>query len=121
MIFTLPLFLIFDVSGWEPFSWPTSETWGFLCLNAFVGTLVSDYIWLWSTLLTTPAVTTLGLSLTIPLAISLDVIFGKLSLTGLYLLGTGLVFLGFLLINLEVLYNISVVTLYVKLKAACMS
>ena len=40
----------------------------FLSVNAFIGTFISDYCWARSVVLNGPLITTLALSLTIPLS-----------------------------------------------------
>lgn len=82
LILLMPGFRILDETGWEPFgaltSWrmpcaphsskviptgfPDKTTWGYVILNCLVGTVISDYLWLWATLLTSPLITTLGSS-----------------------------------------------------------
>ncbi|KAJ1919253.1 Nucleosomal histone H3-Lys79 methylase [Mycoemilia scoparia] len=91
-----PLFPILQGLGTESFQLPSSsEVWGIILVNAFVGTFLSDYLWLQSILMTTPLVVTLGLSLTIPLSIAGDVIL-KGAHPGLgYFVGAALVLLGF--------------------------
>ncbi|KJE94160.1 hypothetical protein CAOG_004844 [Capsaspora owczarzaki ATCC 30864] len=110
VVLTLPLFFIFDATGWEKFGWPPSRmTWLYLIVNAVIGTVVSDYVWLWATMLTSPAITTLGLSLTIPLAIVVDVLFKGITVGAMFACGTVLVFGGFVLLNCEIYYGVSVV------------
>ncbi|KAL7273115.1 hypothetical protein RUND412_004047 [Rhizina undulata] len=69
-------------------------------INAMI-TLTSDYCWAFATLLTTPIIVTVGLSLTIPLAL-----LGQMLLLGrfssmTYWTGAALVFLAFFLVNRE--------------------
>lgn len=70
-------------------------------MNGFIGTVLSDYLWLWAVLLTSPLVATVGLSLTIPLAMLTDIVLKGKSFTWLYLLGSALVVGGFLLVNCD--------------------
>jgi len=61
----------------EPFGWPTSTAAiGAILVNMFI-TLSSDYLYLLAMLKTTPLVVTVGLSLTIPLAVIGDLLLGK--------------------------------------------
>lgn len=95
-----PLFFILHWTGIEPWSWPNYRTMLFLCINSFIGTVLSDYLWLWSVILTSPLISTLGLSLTIPVALASDFVLGNHPDTSLvYLTGCGLVLAGFFLIN----------------------
>jgi solute carrier family 35 protein F5 len=57
---------------------------------------VQDYLWLYSTLLTSPLVATLGLSLTIPLAILADAVFHEVHLNAMFVTGTTMVFAAFI-------------------------
>ena len=68
-------------------------------VNALLGTFASDYFWLLSMLMTTPLVVTLGLSLTIPLAIFGDVFVKGIVMAGSYWLGVLMVFIGFIGVN----------------------
>ncbi|OWZ66383.1 hypothetical protein AYX14_05974 [Cryptococcus neoformans] len=67
-IFLIPIFPLLHYTGLEPFSLPpTSSAW-FICLTNFCITLSSDYLYVLAMLKTTPTLVTVGLSLTIPLA-----------------------------------------------------
>lgn len=85
----------------ERFQWPSGETMGYITLNAFLGTCVSDLLWSAVVLFTTPLVATMGLSLTIPLAMTAELIFKSKSFSWLYLGGSGMVLLGFFLVNID--------------------
>lgn len=63
-------------------------------------TLSSDYIYVLAMLKTTPLVVTIGLSLTMPLAMFGDFIFGK-SVKAQVILGASLVLLSFAAIGLQ--------------------
>src|SRR5437870_3073579 len=65
-----PAFWILDLTGIESFQLPPDSTvWTIVAINALIGTFLSDYLWLLATFMTSPLVVTLGLSLTIPLAL----------------------------------------------------
>ncbi|RXK41217.1 hypothetical protein M231_01367 [Tremella mesenterica] len=65
----IPIFPILHVSGWETFELPPSrEAWTICAINMGI-TLSSDYIYVLAMLKTTPMVATVGLSLTIPMAL----------------------------------------------------
>jgi len=95
-----PLFLLLDAAGIEEFVLPSSANfWVMIMVNALLGTFASDYFWLLSMLMTTPLVVTLGLSLTIPLAIFGDVFVKGIVMAGSYWLGVLMVFIGFIGVN----------------------
>ncbi|KAF8527983.1 hypothetical protein BU17DRAFT_38774 [Hysterangium stoloniferum] len=73
----IPVGLILHITGYETFALPsTGKEWGAVVLNMFI-TWSSDYIYVLAMLKTTPVVVTVGLSLTIPLAILGDGILQK--------------------------------------------
>ncbi|CEI90940.1 Putative Solute carrier family 35 member F5 [Rhizopus microsporus] len=90
----------------EKFELPFSTSiWIMIFLNAFVGTFMSDYLWLLAMLMTSPLVVTLGVSLTIPLAVAGDAVFTHV-VPGLeYALGAILVIAGFFVVNMATLKN----------------
>jgi solute carrier family 35, member F5 len=62
-------------------------------------TFISDYLWILAMLMTSPLIVTMGLSLSIPLALLGDFMF-KGQLKGLfYWFGAGLVLTGFSIVN----------------------
>ncbi|KAI9164316.1 hypothetical protein H9P43_008145 [Blastocladiella emersonii ATCC 22665] len=101
ILMLLPFLGLLHVTGLEPFAWPDQQVWGVLLVNALLGTFVSDYLWLLSMLMTGPTVVTLGLSLTIPVAMVGDLVLKGISYPPSYLLGAALIVLGFLGANLE--------------------
>ncbi|GAA5807466.1 hypothetical protein MFLAVUS_000827 [Mucor flavus] len=102
-----PFFPILHYIGLEEFQLPYSiSIWVMILLNAFIGTFLSDYLWLLSMLMTSPLVVTLGISLTIPLALVGDVVF-KHFMPGLqYAIGATLVVVGFLIVNMATLSDV---------------
>jgi solute carrier family 35 protein F5 len=61
-----PAFPILHFLGLEKFELPFSPSlWIMVLINAFVGTFLSDYLWLLAMLMTSPLVVTLGISLTV--------------------------------------------------------
>jgi solute carrier family 35 protein F5 len=96
-----PLFFLFDAIGLEHFSWPSgSRTWILLVLNGLLGTALSEFLWLRASLLTSPLVATVGLSLMTPVVLVFDTFLG-LKLTVGYIIGSLFVVCGFLLVNLS--------------------
>ncbi|KAG0263478.1 hypothetical protein BGZ95_003798 [Linnemannia exigua] len=100
LVLLWPVFGILHWTGVEPFELPhDSRVIWMIAVNAFVGTFVSDYLWLLSMLMTSPLVVTLGLSMTIPLALLGDIIgYGRVLGLG-YWIGAGLVLAGFFGVN----------------------
>ncbi|RUS23382.1 hypothetical protein BC937DRAFT_93326 [Endogone sp. FLAS-F59071] len=95
-----PAFFLLHFTGIERFELPsTGVVWAMVLVNALVGTFLSDYLWLLAMLMTSPLVVTLGLSLTIPLALGGDIIFKHLFLGPQYWCGAILVVAGFVGIN----------------------
>lgn len=87
-ILLLPLFFIFDYYGIEKFEWPSQHVLMILTLNAVLGTVISDYCWAKSVVLLGPLMTTLGIGLTIPLGIIVDICQDKKQINLPYLVGT---------------------------------
>jgi len=95
-----PLFFLFNYSGIEPIKLPDWDTVGLLTLTGFVN-ILSDYFWARSILLTSPLIASVGLCLTIPLALLSDFFFSHVNETQLYILGSACVVVGFVLVNLR--------------------
>ena len=91
-VILLPLFPIFNAIGLEKFEWPNGHTVALLTVNALIGTVISDYCWARSVVLLGPLITTLGITLTFPLSLMID-IFGKHKhFTWLYYVGSAMIF-----------------------------
>lgn len=102
-IFTLvllwPMLFILNFTGHEKFELPkTSYVYTLLLINALI-TFVSDLCWCKAVLLTSPLTVTVGLSMTIPLAMIGDWLIKGFTVNFLYLLGATVVTVGFLIIN----------------------
>ncbi|KAL2489551.1 EamA-like transporter family [Forsythia ovata] len=69
--------------------------------NGLIGSVLSDYFWALSVVWTTPLVATLGMSLTIPLAMVADMMIHGRHYSAIYILGSAQVFLGFVIANLS--------------------
>ncbi|RDB29195.1 hypothetical protein Hypma_015412 [Hypsizygus marmoreus] len=92
--------VILHLTGIEPFELPTTGTAvGAILLNMLI-TLTSDYIYVLAMLKTTPLVVTVGLSLTIPLAVVGDFFLGK-STRGQVIVGALLVLLSFVVVGVN--------------------
>ncbi|KAI7895847.1 uncharacterized protein EV154DRAFT_296896 [Mucor mucedo] len=97
-----PVIPLLHYIGLETFEIPASPVlWIVILLNAFIGTFLSDYLWLLSMLMTSPLVVTLGISLTIPLALIGDIFFKGLIPSVRYSIGAVLVIAGFLAVNTD--------------------
>ncbi|XP_026402226.1 uncharacterized vacuolar membrane protein YML018C-like [Papaver somniferum] len=72
-----------------------------LLLNGLVGSVISDYFWALSVVWTTPLVATLGMSLTIPIAMVADMVLHGRQYSAIYILGSLQVFAGFVIANLS--------------------
>lgn len=94
-----PAILVLHFIGAETFELPGStHVLLILAINAFI-TFISDFCWCKAVLLTSPLTVTVGLSLTIPLAMVGDWIFKDFHVNPLYIFGAAAVTMGFLVIN----------------------
>ncbi|KAI4119130.1 MAG: hypothetical protein LQ345_000917 [Seirophora villosa] len=118
IITLLPGFVVFHYTGVEPFKLPpTGRIWAIILVCSQIkpckrsltqgvqinstASLVADFCWAYSMLLTSPLVVTVGLSLTIPLSMVGQIILNSQSSSGAYWVGAGVVFLSFLFVNHE--------------------
>ncbi|CAN4076494.1 unnamed protein product [Withania somnifera] len=70
-------------------------------LNGFIGSVLCDYLWALSVVWTTPLVATLGMLLTIPLAMIADMLVHGRHYSVVYILGCIQVFAGFVIATLS--------------------
>ncbi|XP_076089175.1 solute carrier family 35 member F5-like [Mytilus galloprovincialis] len=105
VIFIWPGFFITHYSKEETFQWPNGKQWLFICINGLIGTVVSEFLWLWGCFLTSSLIATLSLSLTIPLTMLADVIFKGIPYTWLFYVGTLPVFIAFFAVSLLTHYE----------------
>jgi len=96
-----PFGFLLHYTGVETFEWPKGgQIWAILGINMFI-TISSDYIYLLAMLKTTPLVVTVGLSLTIPLAIVGDWVLLRVSSSGQSLIGAILVLGSFVALGIS--------------------
>ncbi|KAM4025002.1 solute carrier family 35 member F5 isoform 3-T5 [Anomaloglossus baeobatrachus] len=72
-----PGFFLLHYTKFEAFEFPNKLVWIYLVINGLVGTVLSEFLWLWGCFLTSSLVGTLALSLTIPLSIIADICMQK--------------------------------------------
>lgn len=97
-----PGFILLHFTGIEEFELPNATVFGLVMLNGIVGTLLADYLWMLAMFMTSPMIVTLGLSLTIPLALFVDLLLDAVDLTAVYWVGTSMVLMGFVFVNMHV-------------------
>jgi len=96
-----PGVIVIHLAGWEPFELPTeSKVWWILAANYGMN-LIADVSWAYAMLLTSPLLVTVGLSLTIPVAILGQMLYLWEIPGPLYWLGAALVFGAFFFVNRE--------------------
>lgn len=99
LVLLWPLLVVLHFTGIETFELPkSSHVLKLLGINAFI-TFISDFCWCKAVLLTSPLTVTVGLSLTIPLAMVGDWVFKGFHVNFWYLFGAVIVTLGFFVIN----------------------
>ena len=47
VILLWPGFFILHYSKIETFQWPNGKQWLFICINGLIGTVLSEFLWLW--------------------------------------------------------------------------
>lgn len=95
-----PVIILFHLMGVETFGLPETKSQAALVGINMIITLTSDYIYVLAMLKTTPLVVTIGLSLTIPLAVFGDALLGHPAATQV-LLGAVLVFFSFVVVGVH--------------------
>lgn len=99
LVILWPVIIILHFTGVEPFELPSSgKVWRLVLVNMLI-TLISDFCWCKAVILTSPLTVTVGLSLTIPLAMVGDWFLKGFHLNWIYISGAAIVTVGFLIIN----------------------
>lgn len=94
-----PSIVFADRFGLESFELPPNgKVWGVILFNCFISFL-ADFLWARAMLLTSPLTVTVGLCLTIPVAMVFDILFKFKLNSPIYFLGAILVCLSFYFIN----------------------
>ncbi|KAK6509458.1 hypothetical protein TWF481_004202 [Arthrobotrys musiformis] len=94
-----PGLVILHYTGYETFELPpTNSVYWVIFINCCI-TVVSDFCWVFAMMYTTPVIVTVGLSLSIPMALFGDVLISSLKLSWSYWIGAGLVFGAFFVVN----------------------
>ena len=97
-----PGVIIAHICGWEPFELPSGyQIWLMLAAN-FAMNLIADFSWAYAMFLTTPVLVTVGLSLTIPIALFAQMVLLWKVPGVLYWIGAALVFGAFFLVHREI-------------------
>lgn len=106
ILFLLPVLLLLHFMHWETLTLPEtpgghSTAWIWLAVagNALLGTCLSEWVWLKAMLYTTPLMATVGMSLSIPLAVIGDWLFKGLRMQIQFWVGALLIVLAFVLLN----------------------
>ncbi|XP_073419940.1 solute carrier family 35 member F5 isoform X6 [Dendrobates tinctorius] len=100
-----PGFFLLHYTKFEAFEFPNKLVWIYLVINGLVGTVLSEFLWLWGCFLTSSLVGTLALSLTIPLSIIADICMQKVSFSWVFFAGALPVFISFFIVTLLCHYN----------------
>ena len=101
-----PFFFVLHAMGMETFELPPNSTIvACLVANAILGSFLSEILWLKSMLLTTPLISTIGISLTIPFAVAGDIVAKHQHYPLQFFLGVFMIIIGFLTVNLAGVYT----------------
>jgi solute carrier family 35 protein F5 len=95
-----PFMILLHYTGVESFEFPPTTVLLYLFVNGLIGTVLSDLLWSYAIFYTSPTVATVGLSLTIPLAIIFELFMNKRTFSVNYFLGSALVLFAFLVVNI---------------------
>nr|CCA14055.1 Drug/Metabolite Transporter (DMT) Superfamily putative [Albugo laibachii Nc14] len=96
-----PVVVILHYNGIESLHGLTWEIFQLMCVKGLFDNVLSDYLWAQSVIMTSPTVATVGLSLTVPLAIVSDLLFHNILPGWKTILASLLMVTGFVLINVS--------------------
>ncbi|KAF4026518.1 hypothetical protein G4228_018665 [Cervus hanglu yarkandensis] len=100
-----PGFFLLHYTGFEDFEFPNKVVLMCIVVNGLIGTVLSEFLWLWGCFLTSSLIGTLALSLTIPLSIIADMCMQKVQFSWLFFAGAIPVFFSFFIATLLCHYN----------------
>ncbi|XP_067405652.1 solute carrier family 35 member F5 isoform X3 [Emydura macquarii macquarii] len=100
-----PGFFLLHYTGFEVFQFPSKLVLMCIVINGLIGTVLSEFLWLWGCFLTSSLIGTLALSLTIPLSIIADMCLQKVQFSWLFFAGAIPVFFSFFIATLLCHYN----------------
>ncbi|KAM8928257.1 solute carrier family 35 member F5 isoform 2-T2 [Lycaon pictus] len=100
-----PGFFLLHYTGFEDFEFPNKVVLMCIIINGLIGTVLSEFLWLWGCFLTSSLIGTLALSLTIPLSIIADMCMQKVQFSWLFFAGAIPVFFSFFIATLLCHYN----------------
>lgn len=101
LIFLWPLFFLFRYTLWEPVDFPSRiDQWLILTVNGLVS-VFSDYFMAKAIVLTTPLVVSVGLTMSIPISLMVEVFINGEERLTLYIVGVLCLIIGFLVVNLQ--------------------
>lgn len=95
----IPILALLHVFGVEEFTVPSWHIVALLLLNGFGGTLLAEVLYARCVVLTSPFVSSLAISINIPLSLAADRFVKNVAFSTQYLVGTVLVLVAFVLIN----------------------
>jgi solute carrier family 35, member F5 len=100
LVILAPFVVILNVTGVEPLFALSLGLFGLMFIKGMFDNVLSDLLWAWSILLTSPTVATIGLSLTIPMSIVGDWFAYGVTPSPLLTAGAVLTVMGFVTIEL---------------------
>jgi len=101
LIFLSPLFILFYYTHLEPIKLPPKfHLWLILTVNGLFS-ILSDYLMAKAIVLTTPLIVSVGLCLTIPAGVLIDVVFYGTDRLILYYIGVSCLVAGFFVVNIQ--------------------
>ncbi|QDS77309.1 hypothetical protein FKW77_004616 [Venturia effusa] len=101
VLFMWPGFFILHFTGIEAFQLPPSGKVVTILLTNSTSSIFSDFAWAYAMLLTSPLIVTVGLSLTIPLSLIVQMVLHGQYASLIYWLGATLIVASFLFVNHE--------------------